>query len=187
MPPETEEKDPETEMIPDAGEQLTPEQFKAQLADAHKRIKELNKESAERRKKLEAFEKLETDKRNADLSDAEKLKEELAKVTPELELLRKEKQELLLQSKFDKASRELKLEYANEKAQEDAYRLMDADTVGEDGSGMKDALTALQKERPYLFTKLAFPETDARNKGRANGDTISADVMAQKRAGYGTL
>jgi chromosome segregation ATPase len=55
----------------------TPEQLKARLTEAEKRIKELNRESAERRKKLEAFELAEAKRKEAEMTETEKLKAEL--------------------------------------------------------------------------------------------------------------
>jgi hypothetical protein len=169
-------------------EGLTPEQIKRNWLEAQKRIKELNRESAERRKKLEAFEKEAEDRKNADLSDAEKAKAELAKISPEVERLRNENRKLLLEGKFEKAARKLKLEFANETAQGVAYSLLDQEIVGDDGAGMEKALEAIIKENAYLVNnRMANPETDARPKGKVNGEQLNADILAKKRAEYGSL
>ena len=181
------EKTAEAETAEATSTKLTAEEAQAALADAQKRIKELNKENADRRKKLDAFEAEKSAKDAASMSELEKAKAELDKLTPELETLRKDKQSLLMQSKFDRLVREMKLEFANEKAQEDAYQKLDVETVGEDGAGMKNALTALQKDRPYLFSKLLPPETDATQKGKQSTEITSAEALALKRQSYGAL
>ena len=166
--------------------ELTPEQLKTALADAQARIKSLNKESADRRKKLEALEKAELDKKNAELPELERAKAEQTRIASELDALKASNLALLLQAQFEKVVRTLKLEFSNENAQADAFRSLDRDTMGEDGAGMKDAVTALLKDRPYLFVKQAAQEIDARAKGRTNGN-LTSDVLTAKRAEYGAL
>lgn len=184
--------------MPDPNEQTTQqdstttetptlEQLMAQLADAQKHIKTLNKENADRRKALEAFEKAEADRKAAEMTDLQKAQEELKKLAPELETLKAEKKALQLQASFEKAARSMKLEFANETAQEDAFRFLDAEIVGEDGAGMGKALEALQKSRPYLFGKVQPTTTDARNKGRTDGETDVAALLDAKRLQYGAI
>lgn len=54
---------------------------KAEIEAMQRALKEANKEAAERRKKLEAFEKAEEDKKQAEMTELEKTKAELDKLT----------------------------------------------------------------------------------------------------------
>jgi len=120
------------------------------------------------------------------MTEAQKAKATLEKLQPEYETLKASYQAVLMRGAFEKTARALKLEFASETAMETAYKLLDKDTVGEDGEGMKDAVATLQKEHAYLFGKGAQPPTtDAQQKGRTSGELTSAQVLAQKRAKYG--
>lgn len=75
-----EEKPGETPLMTEAGE--TPAkaaaapnaaELAAQLADALKQLKAVNRESAERRKALEAFEKAEAERKQSEMTEAQKL------------------------------------------------------------------------------------------------------------------
>lgn len=63
---------------------VTVEVLQAELEAARKALKDANREAAERRKKLDAIEKAEKDKADAELSEAEKLRRELADATTRL-------------------------------------------------------------------------------------------------------
>ena len=53
---------------------------------------------------------------------------------------------------------------------------------------MRNAIVAMQKDRPYLFGKATIPpDIDAQKKGRTNGDQVSESALAAKRADYGAL
>ncbi len=167
---------------------LTPEQLKAKYADAQKRIKELNKESADRRKRLEALEKAENDRKSSEMTELEKLKAQIETVVPEFEKLKAENTKLILRQRLATVAAEAKAEFVSPKAQEVAFSLLDMETVGEDASGMKEALVKLQKEHSYLFGVMQKPpETDARFKGKNQPELTTADVLAAKRAQYGAL
>lgn len=166
---------------------LTLEEAEKQLEETRAALKKANREAAERRKKLDEIEQAEEDRKNAEMSDLEKAKADLEKMTPELEKLRKENQALVLRGTFEKTARELKLEFANETAQDDAFRMLDAEILGEDGAGIKDALSELQKSRPYLFSKVTPPETDAQRKGKNVGELTVTETLEKKRSAYGSL
>ena len=63
---------------------LTVEQLQAQLADRDKRIRELNRESAERRKKLDQFEAEAKAKADAEMTELEKAQKRAAELEEEL-------------------------------------------------------------------------------------------------------
>ena len=63
-----------TAPVPEVKAAETVEELKAQLAKVEKSLKETNREAAERRKKLEAFERAEQERREAEMSEMDKLK-----------------------------------------------------------------------------------------------------------------
>ena len=74
---------------------------------------------------------------------------------------------LELQMSFDRSVRSLKIEFANEQAESDAFEHLDRELVGEDGSGMKKAIEQLQKDRPYYFGESTpTANTDATKNGK---------------------
>lgn len=191
MPSETEDITNAAETTAeDTSAQPTASELAAKYAEAQKRIKELNHENAERRKKLEAYEKEKAEKESADLSELEKAKRELADMTPKYNGLQQQYQALQRERAFERAARELKLEFASEKAQETAYKLLDTEALGEDMSGMGEAVKALQKEHAYLFAKATqpAPETDATQKGKGRPgemtDAEKAAIAARYRIPY---
>ena len=67
-----------TEPVVEPQAPQTPEQLKAELANVQKALKEANAESAKRRKQLEAYETTEKVKKEAELSEMDKLRNQLA-------------------------------------------------------------------------------------------------------------
>ena len=55
----------------------TPEEIRAELERTRDALKKANKEAADRRKKLDAFEKTEADRKAAELSEVDRLKADL--------------------------------------------------------------------------------------------------------------
>lgn len=75
--PTTPEPEKVTVAQPEPKPALTPEQALAELEATRKALKDANREAAERRKKLEAYEKAEAEKAAAELSETERLKKQL--------------------------------------------------------------------------------------------------------------
>jgi hypothetical protein len=139
---------------------VTPEDFK-KLQDA---LKSANKESAARRKQLEAFEKADADRKLAELSDIEKANTLLSEEQKKRQEAEAKLTTLHLEKEFDKAARTLQFEYANEQAAKDAFSYLTAKGVTTET--MEDALKELSQERPYLMkTKVEKPEIDSKEKG----------------------
>jgi hypothetical protein len=63
---------------------VTPEALKVELEQARAALKLANREAAERRKKLEAYEKAEQDKAAAEMTEAQKLAKQLEEATGKL-------------------------------------------------------------------------------------------------------
>ena len=78
---------PET-AAPDAKSSETPEQLKAELETLRKALKEANREAADRRKKLDAIEEAENKRKEAELTEAQKLKKTLDETVNELATLK---------------------------------------------------------------------------------------------------
>ena len=75
---------PEQQPAPSVTPEAAPVNESPEVAELKKRIKELNSESADRRKKLEAFEKTEADRKAAELSEVDRLKLEADRAKAEL-------------------------------------------------------------------------------------------------------
>ena len=169
-------------------EELTVEQLKAQLADQAKHIKSLNKESAERRKKLEEFEKAEQERKQAELTEVEKAQARAKQLEDEKAALARENQTLKLQREFEGKVRDAKLEFKNSLAAKDAFgaivELLDGETEITD-----DHIKQLVKERDYYFGK---PETntqsnDAKSKGKGNTNILTEEQIAKKKKSISPL
>lgn len=102
-----------------------------------------------------------------------------------LETLRADNASLKLRQKFDVKVRALELKFANEAAEEDAFKALDTEAVGEDFKGMEDAIKQLEEDRPYLFSeeegKPRVPKTDGKEKGAGNTSAASQTAVAAKR------
>lgn len=177
-----------------AGEAVTPPEPTAEakpasldeavreLAELRAQVKRVNAESAERRRKLAAFEAAEVERKQADLSELEKLRVQVA-----------EKDDLYQQSINELTK--LRIRHAVEMAAgrlgfhkpEDAAQLMDwaEVTVDEDGKvkGVEEALKALLKDRPYLVRQQqAAPDLNAQQRGAGDkGVTKSREEELRKR------
>lgn len=67
---------------------VTAEQLQAELERTREALKVANREAADRRKKLESFEKLEQDKATAEMTEAQKLQKQLEQAMAELAALK---------------------------------------------------------------------------------------------------
>ena len=72
---------------PEAQEDPTPEAIAAELKDTRKALSKANREAAQRRKKLETYEKADQERKDAELSEMEKLQKQLTDREGELEEL----------------------------------------------------------------------------------------------------
>lgn len=169
--------------------ELTLEELKAQLAENKKHIKALNKESAERRIKLEAYEKAEAERKQADLSEVEKANAKAKQEESEKLRLSQENKTLKLQGAFTSKVRAMKLEFANENAERDAFQALDLEVVGEDISGMDAAIKKLVKERAYYFGTGEQTQTieDGAAKGKINAAALTTEAINKKKRSVSPL
>ena len=153
------------------------EQLAAKLDELQKQLKAVNRESAERRKALEAFEKAEAERKAAEMTEAQKLQAKLDALTKE--------RDAALAAANERAIRADVLVKAGAMFEhpEDVYEKLKAGlTLAEDGTveGLEDALKALAKERPGWLKKSAGAALKASNPG-ANGQQ-PGESDAERRA-----
>lgn len=173
----------------DEDEELTVEQLQAKLAEKDKHIKALNKESADRRKKLEEFEKAEAERKQAEMTEVEKANARAKQLEDEKAALAKEAQTLKLQRQFESKVRDAKLEFRNTLAAEDAFKAL-VDLMGEGETEVTDDhIKRLTKERDYYFGKADTtpPGNDGGKKGKANKAITTNDAVAAKKRKIGSL
>lgn len=124
---------------------------------------------------VDAYRKSEAEK----LSEVEKTKKELDDLRAKMTTIEKENQLLKMRQAFDVSVRELNLEFANDKAANDAFQLIDHSTAADESKGMKVAVKQLWEERSYLFKKADIPAMDATKKGISANGKLSDDKIAE--------
>ncbi|HSW63418.1 MAG TPA: hypothetical protein VLH56_08920 [Dissulfurispiraceae bacterium] len=141
------------------------------LKSALESERKANKDSSAAVKKLKELEEAEAKRKQAELSEMEKLKAQLAETEAKHRTALEQHQKGMIKSAVLMAATT-----ANFQKPEDAYALMDLSMVeisDEDKvTGVKEALEALVKERPYLI-KSSKPDSvniDATNKGGSGGE-----------------
>ncbi len=172
----------------DDEEELTIEEARAQLAAKEKRIKELNHESAERRKKLEAFEEAETKRKQAEMTEVEKANAKAKAAEEEQARLAKENQTLKLQRAFEDKVRDAKLEFINSNAAKDAFNAL-VELLGDETEITDDHIKTLSKDRAYYFGKPVDNNlnNDASQKGKGNKNILTQELVDKKRTMIGPL
>jgi hypothetical protein len=168
--------------------ELTVDELKAKLAESEKLRKQVNHESAERRKKLEALEEAETKRKQAEMTEVEKATAKAKAVEEEKEKLAKEVQTLKLQRSFEDKVRDAKLEFKNSLAAKDAFNAL-VELMGEDTEITDEHIKTLSKDRDYLFGKVDpnNQNNDASKKGKANSTILTQELVNQKRNMVGPL
>lgn len=161
--------------------------LKAELDRARKALAAANKEAADRRKKLEAFERAEQERQQAQLSAEERLKQQLAEVQAQAQAATAAANERLLRAAV--LAEAAKLAFVDPS---DAWRMLDRDglAVGDDGevTGAAEALKALVKAKPYLVKAATAPAASIdgdRGRGVATAEQRSAGREQQLRQRFG--
>lgn len=148
----------------DKGKKLTSDELTARLEKSQADLKRANAESAERRRKLEAYEadeakrkKDEEDRKTAELTELQKAQKERDEAKAEAARLADERQKERVNNAIEKAARGLKF-----RDEADAVTMIDRAKVkiAEDGtvSGIKEALEELVKAKPYLVETTENPK-----------------------------
>ena len=144
-------------------------------------LKLANREAADRRKKLEAYEKAEADRLKAEMTEADRLKADLQAAQEKITAYETERQKAQAQAAFQKAVADSGLVFVSEKAAEDAFRLVD---TGTDAKPFKDQAKEMAAERAYYFKPTTgAPDINATAKGKtSNGAAVAAtEIINQKR------
>ncbi len=164
-------------------EELTVEQLKAKVAEQQKHIKNVNKESADRRKRLEEFEKAEKERKEAELTEVDKAKKRAADLEQEKLTLAKENQTLKRQRDFEGLVRDAKLQFKSSQAAKDAFRALEEILEDDETEVTADHVKQLVKEREYYF---GTPDpnqinSDGGKKGKSNEAIITQEAIAKKK------
>lgn len=159
---------PETEA--DATEQVEQLEEKVDPKEHLKlkeQLKKVNRESAERRVKLEALEKEKADKDKADLSELDRAKLELSETQQKHAAQEAELKTMRRERSFEQAERKLSLTWFNETARNDAIKILEA----VEPENMEKELKKLAGERPNWLKNAEVPDIDSQNNGKQTGLT----------------
>ena len=157
---------------------VTLEDLQAELEETRKALSKVNRESAQRRKKLDEFETREREREEAELSEMERLQKQIDLLNTEKEQAQKSAQEILLKSTVISQAAAL-----NFNDPEDAFALVDKSQFEiENGkiSGVKEALEELAKSKPYMLQTTRKPVGTVTNPG--DNITGKGETDAQRRA-----
>ena len=172
MPPVTDSNPP----AQDSAE--TVEELRARLAKADAALKDVNRESAARRKELEVLRAEKTAKDEAEKTETQKLTDAKAKAEAERDVALARAQDLTLRNAVTILASKLLFTDPG-----DALVFLDrkALTINEDGSveGLEAALKKLAADKPYLLTTAnrSLPGVQPEHGNQSAGETI-----AQRRA-----
>lgn len=144
----------------------------ASLFTALKTERDANKADKGAAKRLAEIEKQIADKAKADMTEADRLKAEIAERDSKLA----EKDALLLkhdaEKAFEAAAVKLKIVFFDDNAKADAFALMDI----KHPEGFEKALKEKTTERPYLLKNVAVPDLDANKDHKKNPDGSLTDA-----------
>jgi multidrug efflux pump subunit AcrA (membrane-fusion protein) len=161
MPPEEETTQPaptggemppveESEQGPSEGTPATLAEAQAELERARAALRKANRESAERRRRLQELETAETARRQAELTETERLKQQLADAQAQAQQAQAQARETLIRTAVEMAAAR-----AGFQTPADALALADLSGVSVDDAGqvqgVEAAIKALAKDRAYLL------------------------------------
>lgn len=129
----------------------TPEELRAELDRARTALKKANSEAADRRKKLDAFEKAEADKRAAELSEADRLKAERDSLNATLTAAQTELRTARVTHVVELEALALGFHDADDALRPEVLEAVTIDDAGKvDRASAKKALKALLEAKPHL-------------------------------------
>lgn len=163
----------------------TVEQLQAQLAEQAKALKAANRESADRRKRLDDLEAAEKVRVDASLSEIDKLKKQVADAEAESKRVRSQANERLMQAEVFTRAAALNF---NDPA--DAYALIDRSKITIDDAGKVDGadelLAELAKAKPYMLkTGQQVIDTNATRRGTQAGAAITQEEIIRRKKASG--
>lgn len=164
-----EDKNDQVEMtkpdVPEQSTSVTPVDLQAELEAARKALKEANREAAERRKKLEAYEADEAKRKSAEMTEAEKLQKELELATSELKAL-----------KLNEMRRKIAAKHSIPEALAARLHGETEEELDEDAKALLEALPKPPKPQPGAVANpganAQAAETDAQKRARLFGSTV---------------
>lgn len=186
---ETTDTDPKDETTEDQkkeqdkGDGKTPEQLRAELASANARIGVLNKESTERRKKLEKYESDEKKRGEAGMSEIEKANNRLAELESGIQQRDAALRTTRIQTAVERTASKLKF-----RDPEDAYTMLlpkQADIeIDENGvvKGVEELLKQLAKSKPYLIDEgdgSKSPNIDAKTDSKQKAEHEEEELRSR--------
>ena len=168
-----------TEMVIDAPAGETPAgntapdaaALTAELESIRKALKGANAEAADRRKKLDAFEKAEEERKLAAMTELERSQTEVERLKAEIATANANAQQVAISSAVTLAATKLSF---HDPA--DAVAFLDTSKL--DTDGVDDALKELATARPYLIRNATTPDIDAGKRST----TKSKDLDERKLA-----
>lgn len=181
MPEPTEEQEvieeitEEQEAAPSSTETKKTEKKKAEPMIPKSRLDEVIAKRDAAEAELKKLQDAEMERKKSEMTEIERLKLEKSEADARAEKAASETRELKLQREFENVADELEVTFASKEAAQDAYTFLDKKIVGDDGSGMKKAVEALQESKPYLFADTdeeTEAVTDARQKGTRRGKEV---------------
>lgn len=181
--PQEDQKDPEAEMTEEQqGEEQSGTDVQTELERTRKALAKANREAAERRKKLEAYEAEEQKRREAEMSELEKAQEAARAAEAEKQAALQRASEMVLRSSIITEAAALNFADPN-----DAYVLLDkSDLIVEEGKveGLSDALKALAESKPYMIrADKNPPKLGAANPGGGANPAGETDAERRYRLG----
>ena len=169
----------------EVGTQPPADTLQAELEETRKALKAANAEAADKRKKLQAFKEAEAKRKEAEMTEVEKLQAKVAEMAAEQEATQQSLRETRLNAAIDLTAKTLKFRKVTE-----ARALINGDALeyGDDGqwSGVDDALKALAKDSPHLIDAgMQQQDTDGmrRNVPGPTERVIQAETT-RKRYGF---
>lgn len=123
----------------------------AELARTKVALSAANKESADRRKKLEAYEKAEAEKQNADLSETQRLSKELEQLKASAESAQAKNRRYELERAISKAARAQNVEFSSDDALSDAIAVGAFGEIADDLSNADQVLKSVVKTKTHFF------------------------------------
>ena len=153
-----------------------PADLQAELDRVRKALADANKEAAARRKKLEALEKAEADRQQAQMSELEKAQARVAELEQRAAQAEADRKAALI-----RAAVIARAQAHGFREPDDALRFLDTSAVeiAEDGqvANVDEVLKKLAKSKPYLLQPTGA--VGATNPGRGQG---AGETAEQKRA-----
>lgn len=160
----------------------------AELERTRAALKAANKEAAERRKKLEAYEKAEQERADKELSETEKLKKELERLRAEAESAQAKTRRYELERAIAREASKLNLTF-HDGALEDALSLGVFADVDEAANNIPAVLKQVASSKSYLFKSAdkdqKAGDINASNRGRnvSRQDIVNQEMERLRSSG----